>query len=77
MQLIDLQPFVKFMKRGGLVDERHQPFYVKWVHRFLTAELPSMATSPKDRIQAFSDQLTRDVAIQDWQIRQAMRAVEA
>jgi integron integrase len=76
MQLIDLQPFVEFMKRGGLVEERHQPFYVKWVHRFLTAELPSMATSPKDRMQAFSDQLTRDVAIQDWQIQQAMRAVE-
>ena len=76
MQTFDLEPFAKYIKGRNLVDERHLPFYIKWVQRFLTAELPSIATSPTDRIQAFSDQLAKDPSVQDWQLRQAMKAVE-
>jgi integron integrase len=76
MQQYDLEPFVQFIKQRNLVDERHLPFYVKWVQRFLTAELPPIAASATDRIQAFENLLSKDRGIEEWQIRQALRAVE-
>jgi integron integrase len=76
MQTIDLQPFVTYMRERNVVDEQHAPFYVKWVRLFLTSELPPVATALKDRIQAFSDMLAGDANIKDWQLRQAVRAVE-
>ena len=76
MQTFDLEPFVQYIADRKLVPEQQIPFYAKWVKLFLTAELPPIATSPKDRIQAFSDLLAHNQTIQDWQLRQAMRAVE-
>ncbi|MEI6150402.1 MAG: phage integrase N-terminal SAM-like domain-containing protein [bacterium] len=76
MQQYDLEPFVQFIKQRNLVDERHLPFYVKWVQRFLTAELPPIAASATDRIQAFENLLSKDRSIEEWQVRQALRAVE-
>jgi hypothetical protein len=76
MQTFDLEPFVQYIADRKLVPEQQIPFYAKWVKLFLTAELPPIATSPKDRIQAFSDLLAHNQTVQDWQLRQAMRAVE-
>lgn len=76
MQQFDLEPFVQYIKQRNLVDERHLPFYVKWVQRFLTAELPPIAASAADRIQAFENLLSKDRSIEEWQVRQALRAVE-
>lgn len=76
MQAFDLEPFVQYMTHRKLVPDHQIPYYVRWVKMFLTAELPPMATSPKDRIQAFSDMLAHNQTVEDWQLRQAMRAVE-
>jgi len=76
METFDLEPFANYIKQRNLTDERQLPYYIKWVQRFLTADLPPIATSPNDRIQAFENLLSKDHAIQDWQIRQALRAVE-
>lgn len=76
MQTFDLEPYTQYMTNHKLVPEHQIPYYVKWVRMFLTSELPPMATSPRDRLQAFSDMLAQNQTILDWQLRQAMRAVE-
>lgn len=76
METFDLEPYTQYMTNHKLVPEHQIPYYVKWVSLFLTSELPPMATSPRDRLQAFSDMLAQNQTIQDWQLRQAMRAVE-
>lgn len=76
MQEFDLEPFVKYMAERKLVPDHQIPYYARWVRMFLTSNLPPMATSLRDRIQAFSDMLATNQTIQDWQLRQAMRAVE-
>lgn len=76
MQYIDLQPFEDFIRQRSLVDERHLSFYLKWVLRFLRAEFDRDKLSSGDLLQCFSDQLARDDALEDWQRRQAMKAVE-
>lgn len=76
MQYIDLQPFEDFVRQRNLVDDRHLPFYLKWVLRFLRAEFDRERLSSSDLLHCFSDQLARDGSLEDWQRRQAMKAVE-
>lgn len=53
MQYIDMKPFEEFVQQRNLVDERHLPFYIKWVVRFLRSEFPSEARSAQDLLQCF------------------------
>lgn len=76
MQTFDLEPFVNYVRDRHLAEERQIPFYGKWVHRFLASDLPPIASSPRDRIQAFENLLVKDPFIEDWQVRQALKAVE-
>jgi len=76
MQYIDLQPFEDFVRQRNLVDERHFPFYLKWVLQFLRSEFDRETLSSSDLLHCFSDQLSGDDSLQDWQRRQAMKAVE-
>ncbi len=76
MQYIDLQAFEGFIRSRNLVDGRHLPFYLKWVLRFLRAEFDRERLSSSDLLRCFSDQLAQDDRLEDWQRRQAMKAVE-
>ena len=76
MQPFNQEAFAAYLKDRNLTLDRHIPFYVRWVQRFLAADLPLIATSPKDKIQAFENLLAKNPAIQEWQVRQALRAVE-
>jgi len=76
MQTFELKSFVEYIKQRDLAKDYHIPYYVKWVQKFLTADLPPIATSTNDRIQAFENLLSKDHSLQDWQIRQALKAVE-
>ncbi len=76
MQPIDLQPFDDFIRERNLVDSAHRPYYNRWVLRFLRAEFDRDHLTASDLLQCFSDQLARDDSVQDWQLRQAMQAVE-
>ncbi len=59
-----------------MVDEKHLSFYSHWVLRFLRSGFDAEKLSEKDLLQCFSDQLARDDSVEDWQLRQAMKAVE-
>ena len=76
MQQFDQEAFVAFIQQRHLAQGQHIPYFVKWVKKFLAAELPPIAVSHNDKIQAFADLLARDPSIQDWQLRQALKAVE-
>jgi len=47
MQTFDLESFVQYIKQRNLATEHHIPFYVQWVQKFLTADLPPMEM-PRD-----------------------------
>ena len=55
MQYVDLQPFADFIRQRNLVDERHSPFYVNWVLRFLRSEFDLKSLSKQDLLQCFSE----------------------
>ena len=76
MQYLDLQPFEDFACTRNLVDPVHLPHYSRWVLRFLRSEFDHDHLAANDLLQCFSDQLDRDDSVQDWQLRQAMKAVE-
>lgn len=76
MQYIDLQPFEDFVRRRNLVDQKHLPFYTNWILRFLRSEFDRDKLSSHDLLRCFSDQLARDDSLQNWQLQQAMKAVE-
>ena len=76
MQVFDLEPFAKYIKDHGLAKEHNIPYYVKWVQKFLTSDLPDIVTSTGDRIQAFENLLSKDPSLKDWQLWQALKAVE-
>lgn len=76
MKPIDLQSFETFLRNRKLSPERNIPYYASWVRRFLQAEPPATNLKDEDRIIRFNDQLERDNALEDWQVRQAIRAVQ-
>ena len=47
---MQLSQFGAYLLRNRLVLERHAPFYVKWVRRFLTEAVVDTAQSPGERL---------------------------
>jgi len=48
---------------------------VRWVRRFVQAELGANELADRDKVACFLDQLSRDNAVEEWQIKQAHQAV--
>ena len=59
----------------NVVDDRHLPYCVRWLQRFLTGPDRDARLGPEDAQGAFVEQLERD-QVPEWQVRQAARAVE-
>ena len=76
MQYIDLEPFAEYIQKRNLVDDKHRPYYLHWIIRFLQSEFDHQKLSNQDLLQCYSDQLARDDSVEDWQLRQAMKATE-
>lgn len=76
MKPIDLQPFETFLRNRKLAPERNIPYYASWVRRFLQSETAAANLKDEDRIIRFNDQLERDNVLEDWQVRQAICAVQ-
>ncbi|MDF7827023.1 hypothetical protein P4B35_23565, partial [Pontiellaceae bacterium B12227] len=75
MQQIDLKELEQFIADRNLVAEKYRSYYLGWVRRFLLAEFTVDELSDRDRIACFTDQLTRDPSVEEWQVRQATEAV--
>lgn len=75
LQQIDLHDVGLYWKSRGLVDERHLPYYVRWLQRFLAGPGGDSSLGPEDAQRTFVEQLERD-QVPEWQVGQAARAVE-
>ena len=75
-QTVDLHDFDAYLKSHNLVDDRHWPYYLRWLQRFLAESWGAGRLAPKDALAAFAKDLEQDNRVEEWQVRQAVRAVE-
>jgi len=68
-----LQQFGEFLLKAQLVKEKAAPYCVRWVRRFLAR--PASNGPVADQVRRFCEDLERDGACQDWQVRQAEHAL--
>jgi integron integrase len=75
-QPIDLHDVDSYWKSRNLVDDKHRPYYLRWLQRFFLGPGADARLAPQDALMAFVQQLERDGQTEEWQIGQASRAVE-
>ena len=75
-QTVDLHDVDAYWKSRNLVDDRHRPYYLRWLQRFLTGPWGTGRLAPNDALAAFAQHLEQDNQTEEWQVRQAVRAVE-
>ena len=68
-----LQQFGEFILKAQLVNEKAAPYCVRWVRRFLAR--PAADEPLADQVRRFCEELEKDGACQDWQVRQAEQAL--
>ena len=76
LQLVDLHDVEAYWKNRHLVDEPQMTYYLRWLQRFLVGPGSDARLSALDAQRVFGEQLERRGDIPEWQIRQALRAVE-
>ena len=75
-QSVDLHDVDAYWKSRNLVDDRHRPYYLRWLQRFLTGPWSTGRLAPNDALAAFAQHLEQDNRTEEWQVRQAVRSVE-
>ena len=75
-QPIDLHDVDAYWKSRNLVDDKHRTYYVRWLQRFLLGPWMAGRLSPHDALTAFVRNLEEGGRTEEWQIGQAVRAVE-
>ena len=75
-QTVDLHDVDAYWKSRNLVDDRHRPYYLRWIQRFLTGPWGAGRLAPNDALAAFAQHLEQDGRTEEWQVRQAVRSVE-
>jgi hypothetical protein len=55
-QLVDMHDFESYFKSRKLADERHLPYYIRWVERFLAGPGGDARLTAQDAQTAFVDQ---------------------
>ena len=75
-QTVDLHDVDAYWKSRNLVDDKHRPYYLRWLQRFLTGPWGTGRLAPNDALAAFAQHLEQDSRTEEWQVRQAVRSVE-
>ncbi len=57
MQCVDLHDVDAYWKSRNLVDDRHRPYYLRWLQRFLTGPWGTGRLAPNDALAAFAQHL--------------------
>ncbi len=71
-----LPDFQGFLTSRGLADEKHAPFYARWVSKFIAFSNNEESTDFSEKKQKFLEQLSRSSGITDWQKEQAKTALK-
>jgi len=75
-QTVDLHDVDAYFKIRNLVDDKHRPYYLRWIQRFLTGPWGAGRLAPNDALAAFTQHLEQVGHTEEWQVRQAIRSVE-
>jgi hypothetical protein len=70
----ELERYGRELERRRLVRDRHLPFFIRWVDRYLVF-CEQARPAANLAVPAFVASLGKDAGIQDWQVRQAEHAV--
>lgn len=76
MEVIDLQLYMDWLEKRGLVKPNSLRYYALWVERFLKSPAGGLNVSDADRMLSFADLLARDQHLEPWQREQAGYAVK-
>lgn len=71
-----LPDFQKFLISRGLADEKHAPFYARWVSKFIAFSDEDENADFSEKRQEFLEQLSRSSGVADWQKNQAETALK-
>ena len=71
-----LPEFQKFLTSCGIADEKHAPFYARWVSKFLDFSDINENLVFSERKLKFLEQLSNSTGIEDWQKEQAETALK-
>ena len=55
-QFVDLHDVDAYWKSRNLVDDRHRPYYLRWLQQFLTGPWGTGRLAPNDALAAFAQQ---------------------
>jgi hypothetical protein len=75
LQLVDFHEVGQYLRKRNLVDERHLPYYIRWLQRFFGGPGGDSGLVLEDAKRLFVGRLERE-AVPEWQVGQAARAVE-
>jgi integron integrase len=75
LQPIDFHEVGQYLRKRNLVDERHLPYYIRWLQRFFAGPGGDSGLALEDAKRLFVERLERE-AVPEWQVGQAARAVE-
>jgi len=68
--------FQEFLTSRGLADEKHAPFYARWVSKFFASSEYGEKLDFPQKKQKFLDSLLRTPGVEDWQKSQAETALK-
>ncbi len=71
-----LSSFGEYLLRNGLTDQRHGPYFVGWIRRYLGMVPRIPDATPNESLTLFIDSLQR-AQTPDWQVEQARQAITA
>ena len=66
---INFDGFATYLREFRLAEERHIPYLVGWVQRYLRLQVEADLCD-EDRLRVYIDSLESDVRLTDWQQRQ-------
>jgi len=75
-QTVDLHDVDAYFKSRNLVDDKHRPYCLRWLQRYLSGPWGAGRLAPNDALAAFAQHLEQDGHTEEWQVRQAVRSVE-
>ena len=70
-----LKEYEEYLYRRHIAPEKHIPFLVMWVRRFLRFAGTMRDKSFQEVNELFAASLEKDPQVEDWQLRQALDAV--
>ncbi len=74
---VDILPdFQKFLVSRGFADEKHAPFYARWVSKFVAFSDEDEGADFQEKRRKFLEQLSDSPGIANWQMNQAETALK-